>query len=181
MDEQKWTRVSARTVYEGRMTIREHSVQLPDSTPGRYEVDESVPYGAAVLIRDGGDILLSRQYRFPVDGWIHDLPGGAGEDGEQPAEAARREAVEELGIVVGDLTPLQTFYPNPGRSAWPVHLFFAEAAGTLAPKADDPFEQVRCLRIPIADLASLVDRGEIVDPSLLIAWHTATTRGLLAP
>ncbi|GIT78936.1 NUDIX hydrolase [Leifsonia sp. LS1] len=179
MDEQKWTRLSAQTVYAGRTTIREHTVALPDGTPGRYEVDESVPFGAAVLIRDGDDILLSHQYRFPLDRWILDLPGGAGDVGEHPAEAARREAVEELGIVAGDLTHLQVFYPNPGRSAWPVHLFFAEAAATLAPKLDDPFEQVRCRRIPIADLAALVAGGEIVDPSLLIAWHTAVARGLL--
>ena len=77
----------------------------------------------AALLIDGDDVILSRQYRYPLRRWIYDLPGGAGRVGETPVAAAMREVEEELGIIPVDLTLLHTFSTNPGRSAWMVHLF----------------------------------------------------------
>lgn len=53
-----------------------------------------VPY-AAVLLDDGGRLLLGRQYGgYPCP------PGGRIEDGETPRGAAARELLEEAGVVV---------------------------------------------------------------------------------
>lgn len=63
-----------------------------------------------------------------------------------PRDAALRELEEEAGLVAGELIPLHTFFVNPGRSAWPVHV---------------------------------IARGEIVDPTLIVARATAAVRGIL--
>jgi len=67
-------------------------------------------------------VLLTRQYRYPINRWIYDLPGGAGAEDEIPAEAASCQLEEELGVIPNDLALLHTFFVNPGRSAWPEDL-----------------------------------------------------------
>jgi len=67
-------------------------------------------------------VLLTRQYRYPINRWIYDLPGGAGAEDEIPAEAASCQLEEELGLIPNDLALLHTFFVNPGRSAWPEDL-----------------------------------------------------------
>lgn len=135
---------------------------------------------AALLVVDG-DVLLSRQYRYPIDRWIFDLPAGGADAGEHPAEAARREVEEELGLVPTDLRPLHTFFSNPGLSTWPVHLFFGTVVEPGTPATDDAAEQVRLVRMPLAELDARIADGDIVDPSLLVARTMAAARGWLPP
>jgi ADP-ribose pyrophosphatase len=161
------------------MTVAEHSVRLPGGRTIQYEVDESVPFAVATLVYDGEHVFLTRQYRYPIGQWIFDLPGGAGEVDEEPIEAARRELEEELGLVAVDLRPLHSFYVNPGRSAWPVHVFACTSTSEGSAHLDDPIEQVRLVSMTVAQLDSLIASGEIVDPTLLIARAMAAVVGFL--
>lgn len=180
--ESSWTTLATTTVYDGRMTLVEHQVSTADGSRSDYLVDESIPFSVATLITDGVDVVLSRQYRYPLDRWIYDLPGGAGRRDEQPVDAARREVEEELGIAVDELRLLHTFFMNPGRARWPTHVFVAlsEArAGTA--DASDPFEQVRLARLALAELDRLLATGVIVDPPLIVARAAAAAQGILPP
>lgn len=181
-DEPEWTTLSQSVAYRGRVLLVDHDVRLDDGTEISYEVDESVPFAVATLVVEGDDVFLARQYRYPLRRWIFDLPGGAGHIGERPSDAARRELEEELGVIPKDLVPLHTFFANPGRAAWPVHLFLA-ASGIREGQPDtaDPAEQVRLVRIPLHELDHLIAEGEIVDPSLVIARAMSAARGMLPP
>lgn len=162
------------------MTVVNHAVRLSNGTETIYEVDDSIPFAVATLVVDGDDVLVARQYRYPLRRWIFDLPGGAGRVGEEPIEAAQRELEEELGIVAADLRALHTFYANPGRASWPVHLFVS-TAGTRTGSADasDPAEQVRAVRMRLSELDTLIAHGDIVDPSLIVARAAGAAAGIL--
>lgn len=82
---------------------------------------------AAVFVRDGeGRILLVRS---DTGNWM--LPGGAVDPGERPAEAARREAFEEAGVVVEPVRIAGVFsgpeyrhrYPNGDEIAYVLTVF----------------------------------------------------------
>lgn len=180
--EESWTTLGRVVVHQGRVTLSDHSVRLSDGSTAHYEVDESIPFAVATLVIDGSHVVLTRQYRYPIDRWIYDLPGGAGEAGEAPEEAARRELEEELGLIPADLLPLHTFFVNPGRAAWPAHIFVCTRA-TAGGHRDrsDPAENVRSVRLGIADLDSLIASGDIVDPTLIVARAAAATAGILPP
>ncbi len=69
-----------------------------------YPARPVVGIGVAVLRPGTGmtEVLLVRRGKPPSLGsWA--LPGGAQEIGETAAEAARREILEECGIVIGDV------------------------------------------------------------------------------
>jgi len=180
--EQGWETVRRAEVYAGRVRLIDHTVVLADGTRTSYEVDESIPFAVATLVVDDEYVVLTRQYRYPLDRWIYDLPGGAGGENETPEAAAKRELEEELGLIPNMLIPLHTFYVNPGRAAWPVHLFLCDA-GAAAGSVDtsDPAEQVRQARIELRELDAAIAGGEIVDPSLIVARACASARGLLPP
>ncbi|MGN8024996.1 NUDIX domain-containing protein [Microbacterium sp. 22242] len=179
--EPRWRWLSTRQLHRGRVMLDADEVELPGGAVVAYEVDRSVPYAVATLVLLGGDVLLSRQYRYPIDRWILDLPGGGGTLSETPEAAARRELEEELGLVAHELIPLHTFASDPGRNVWSTHLFFATGVRRGHALLDDPAEQVRLARMPLAELDRLIAEGEILDPSLLIARTMAAAKGLLPP
>ncbi|BCW88777.1 ADP-ribose pyrophosphatase [Alphaproteobacteria bacterium SO-S41] len=83
-------------------------------------------------------VVLQRQFRFPVhlaglDALIVELPGGIVEPGEAPEAAARREAIEELGVAPTDIIPAFTFLPSPGSLFEEVHLFVARIDACTLP------------------------------------------------
>lgn len=180
MEEGRWERVSSRVVRDGRMLLREHVVVLPDGSTSSYDVDESNPFAVAVLAQPApGRVLLTRQYRFPLDRWIHDLPGGAGHVGETPEQVARRECEEEVGLVPGALVHLHTYFHNPGRASWPTHLFYAADLTTGAADTSDAAEVVRRVELRVEEVDRLVEDGVVVDPALFMAWTVARRRGLV--
>ncbi len=147
-----------------------------------YEVDESCPFVVAVLgITEAGELRLAREYRYPVGRWIYDLPGGGGEPGESPTEAARREYEEETGLIPLDLAHLHTFSQNPARLAYPCHLFWSSEFTMGRPIVGDAQEDVRVVEMPVNEFDRLVLAGDIIDPPLLIARFIAAAKGLLPP
>jgi 8-oxo-dGTP diphosphatase len=75
------------------VTFRPHS-PAPSS-------NDSKPYAALVFAFDEDRIVLAN---IRDRGWC--VPGGRIEPGEKPEDAARREAWEEAGLCLGELTPL---------------------------------------------------------------------------
>ncbi len=85
------------------------------------------PGAVAVLALDErGRVLVERQYRPAVGGWVLEIPAGTLEPGEEPLEAARRELLEETGYEASRLCHMASFYPSPGVSSEVIHVYLAE-------------------------------------------------------
>jgi len=72
-------------------------------------------YLAVVATTREGDLLLVRQFRPAVERYTLELPAGHVEPGESPADAARRELMEEAGCRVGQIELLGHLLPDTGR------------------------------------------------------------------
>jgi ADP-ribose pyrophosphatase len=176
----KWKRFGQKTAYKGRAHIIVYDAELPNGQRTTYEVEHGDGKAVAVLIKTADNkIVLTHQFRFPLDRWIYDLPGGGSPASEDLEEAAIRECREEVGIRPKKLIKLATFYPNPGRIDWTANLFFCDEFEESELKIDDPSETVEKVLMPVEELDKLIRNQEIVDPSLLIAWHTARNMGYI--
>ncbi|MEK6535978.1 MAG: NUDIX hydrolase [Actinomycetota bacterium] len=119
--------LSSEYVYKGRVIrLRLDQVELPDGHRTIREVMEHP--GAAVIVPVDGDgtVHLVRQYRDAIGRQLLEVPAGKLDPGEDPADCARRELREELGLTAGKLTRLTAFYSSPGFCDEILHVFLAE-------------------------------------------------------
>lgn len=133
--------------------------------------------GVAVLLQDDDGRILLVRHTYGPQGWA--LPGGGLGQGEDPAQAARREMREELGCKLNCLEPLQVVEEVLSSGPHMAHLYTARPAS--APRADlreiaevrwlalaelPAFPLTRVTRRRLAELGYLV-AGELpaVDPS----------------
>jgi ADP-ribose pyrophosphatase len=160
--------LSSRTAYTGRIfDVTVDRVRLPHGREADLEVVRHK--GSIVLIPmiDDGRVLLVRQYRHAVGRFLWELPAGSLESGEDPAEGARRECHEELGLIADELVRLQTFYPTPGFCTETMTFF--RASRLREPRADDPMahqdedEDIEVRSFTIAELRMLIASGDIAD------------------
>jgi nudix-type nucleoside diphosphatase (YffH/AdpP family) len=144
--------------------------------------------GATVLLYDveRETVLLTRQFRYPVyvnghpDGMFVETAAGL-LDGDDPAAAIRREASEELGVVIGELEPVFAVWTSPGSVTEKVHCFAAPytPASRVGPGgglADDG-EDIGAVELPFAQALKQIETGEIADAKTIMLLQWAALRG----
>lgn len=133
---------------------------------------------AAVLLyaREGGTVILTRQFRLPphLNGdpaWMIEAPAGL-LDGEAPAIAAYREAVEETGYAPADLVFLFEVYTSCGSLTEKCACFLGRytpgekvsAGGGLASEGED----IEVFELPFEEALAMTTDGRIVDAKTVL-------------
>lgn len=80
---------------------RRKSVDTLKSVTHDNQPDGVILYGVYGEKKD--KVVLIRQYRYPVDGYVYEFPAGLVEPGEDMVDAGIREMFEETGL---DFTPV---------------------------------------------------------------------------
>jgi len=151
-----------RYVFEGRaVMLRVDTVITPD---GRQTTREIVEHDAcvAVVVADGDDIILVRQYRDPVTAELLEIPAGGVEPGEDAVAAVKRELAEEIGFEPRNVTPLGGFYSAPGFCTEYLHLYLATELVPRRLYAEDT-ERISVVRVSRAEIPGMIRCGEIQD------------------
>lgn len=129
-------------------------------------------YGERVgLVVDGPDgILLTRQYRHLIDRVSWEIPGGKVDKGEDLDEAARRECLEETGILCHELKHLLMFHPGLDTLYNPTHLFHTQIF-ERKPALELVHSDEVCGQewVPLEKCISMISSQTIVDSLSVIA------------
>ncbi len=117
-------------MHERLLTTRLFSVEQRTYSAGEKEPirrDVVVHPGAVVVlaILDDHRVVMIRNYRYPVEEELLELPAGTMEPDEAPIETARRELEEETGYRAGRMQPFVTFFTSPGICTERMHAFVA--------------------------------------------------------
>ena len=94
--------------FNGRIiNLRTDTVRLPNGAEAGREVVEH-PGGVCVApLTKEGDLLFVRQYRYPYEEVVLELPAGKRDrGGEDPLECGKRELMEETGATAKQYTSL---------------------------------------------------------------------------
>ncbi|MCI0706748.1 MAG: NUDIX hydrolase [Ignavibacteriae bacterium] len=130
-----------------------------------HEVAEHPGGAVAVPVMDDGTLLLVRQYRYPIQKYILELPAGKLSPGEDPQLCAARELEEETGYSAEKLTKLTGIYTTPGFCTELLHIYLAE--GLKKSPAGQQLEEgewsLTLERVPFAKAVAMIEKGEIVD------------------
>jgi ADP-ribose pyrophosphatase len=81
--------------------------------------DRVASNGAVVIIpllKSSNEVILVRQYRPPVDGFVIEFPAGLIDDGETATTTATRELLEETGYHGSVISVSNNTYNSPGMS-----------------------------------------------------------------
>ena len=166
--------VKIEPIYVGWTKFSVATFRLDDGSVIRREIEDH-GRAASVLPYDPERrvALVARQFRGPVR--LADMPdfleppAGIIDEGESAADCARREAMEEVGVRLGELEALGTYWASPGSTMERSDLFLApySAADRIeAGGGTDDHEDIEVIETPLQDLAGMIDRGELQDLKL---------------
>jgi ADP-ribose pyrophosphatase len=185
-----------RIAFDGHFKIVRYRLrhELFHGGMGKELVREVFERGHAVAVlpydpaRD--QVVLVEQFRIgaleiPGDPWLLEPVAGIIDEGETPVEVARREAIEEAGLELQDLTPACTYFVSPGGTSETCQVLIgrieAPPAGGVHGLADEG-EDIRVHVVPLDEALKGIDDGRIRVASTIVAlqWlglHRAEVRG----
>jgi ADP-ribose pyrophosphatase len=156
-------------VYSGKVVdLDVDEVEEPGGIRGTREVVRQRGSVAALPVHDDGRLVLVRQYRYAVDDVVWELPAGRQDSGETPAEGARRELEEEVGLRAGHLERLLEFWTTPGFCDEVMHLFRATRLESVParPEAD---ENIEWAAFTLDEAREMIRRGEVREGKTVVA------------
>lgn len=152
----------------GMLTVKRDQVRLPNGNVSQREY--VVHPGAVVIVPllPNGNVILEKQFRYPLHQVFIELPAGKIDAGEELLTAGQRELLEETGYSASEWIKLGHQHPCIGYSNEVIHIYLARGLSAGKHRRDDD-EHLEVFEAPFADCISMIHHGEITDGKTIIA------------
>ena len=155
-----WTIKNTRKIYENDFfEVFEDEVIQPDGKDSTYATIHLLPGASVLPLDDDGFIYLTKQFRYALEREDLEVVSGAIED-EEPLEAARREAKEEIGIEAEEWTDFGVIESDTSITNSKAHLFLARKLKFGKPEREGT-EQIETVKMKFDEALDKVLKGEI--------------------
>lgn len=161
---------ASKKIYDGVILhVYKDSVTLPNGKSAGRELIRHVGAVGIVPMTDDGKVYVERQYRYPLDMVITEIPAGKLDSkSEDRLAAAKRELKEETGITAEEWTDLGVYYPAAAYTDEKITLYLAKGLHFGEQKLDDD-EFLNIEAVPLNELYEQVMSGEITDGKTQVA------------
>ena len=158
--------LAATRIFDLRGVDYRHPVR---GTQREFVVIDAPDWVNVLALTPCGRLVMVNQFRYGVDCFSWEIPGGVIERGEDPVAAALRELQEETGYVGKSARLLGSVHPNPAIMNNRCHLVLVEAAVRTMEQAWDPDEEIEVAALPVAEVYSWAQTGRITHSLVLNA------------
>jgi ADP-ribose pyrophosphatase len=141
---------------------RGQAVKLPN---GRTVRITFIDHPGAVIIApflNKDTVVMMRQFRPALKKYIYELPAGTLDPDESIVSCARRELLEETGLLAKKMIKLGSIYPVPGYSTEVIHIFKAELL-TLTKAQPEDYEVIETMPMSKSKVRQLLRDGKLMD------------------
>lgn len=160
--------------------VYKDSVTLPNGEPAGRELIRHVGAVGVVPLTDDGKVIVERQFRYPLDKVLTEIPAGKLDSKQEDRlDAAKRELQEETGITADSWTDLGVYYPAAAYTDEVLTIYLAEGLHFGEQNLDED-EFINVEAVPLTELLEQVMDGTIGDGKTLVGiLKTAKIKGLL--
>ena len=167
-------RLSSRRIFEGNiLNLRLDEVKLENGVVATREIVEHRGAAAIVPLLDNGEVVLVRQYRYPVESELLEIPAGTLQPNEDPKDCAIRELEEETGYRCGKIVEMGACFLAPGYSTEKIHIFLAKGLAKTQTHMDED-EKITTEIYPLNAALEKITTGEIRDAKSIVGLHLAS-------
>lgn len=165
-----WREIRRQHVASCRIFDVERSIAASPADGSEHDFFRilSAEWVQIIPLTQADEVVMVRQYRHGSQSIVLEIPGGLIDEGEDPAEAAIRECLEETGFRAHTVHPLGAINPNPAIHAHKLHSFYSRGVEKVADVQNTATEFTEVELVPLAGLAGRLRAGDI-DHSLVAA------------
>lgn len=160
--------LSTAKMYSGDLLhVHRDEVRLPN---GKVSVREYIRHPGAVVVlplTESGELILERQYRYPLGRDFIEVPAGKIDPGEQTLACAQRELLEETGYKARDWRYVTTVYPCIGFADEKLVYYLAQGLEFEGHQRDED-EFMEIFSLPLDQALAMVRTGEICESKTII-------------
>lgn len=159
-----WTTLHSEEIYSNPwISLSEHKVLNPAGGKGIYGVVNFKNLAIGILPLDSEyNTWLVGQYRYPLNSYSWEIPEGGGKLNVNPLESAKRELLEETGLIAEEWQLILEMHLSNSVSDEKALLYVAK---NLTQKEAQPeeTEQLVVKKMPFSQAYQMVLSGEITD------------------
>jgi 8-oxo-dGTP pyrophosphatase MutT (NUDIX family) len=169
---ERWQKTGGGLTSEfGVFRVRRYRARSPRTGEERpISVIDSDGWVNVVPVTPENEIVFVRQFRHGTQAFTLEIPGGLVDPGEDPAEAARRELLEETGYAGGEPSLLGIVEPNPAILSNRCHTYLVRDAALVGQPSLEPGEDVVVATLPVREVPLAIADGRIAHALVICAF-----------
>jgi ADP-ribose pyrophosphatase len=156
----------------GMLTVKRDQVRLYNGHVSQREYVVHPGAVAVVPLLPNGNVVLERQFRYPLHQVFIELPAGKIDPGEDILITGQRELLEETGYEAQQWVKLGLQHPCIGYSNEVIHMYLARGLSAGVHRRDED-ESLEVFEASFDRCMAMILSGEITDGKTIVALHFA--------
>ncbi len=166
-------RIHTRPTYTSKIFELEFRDYLDDEQQqhDNIAVLQSADAANVIPITNDNNVLLVKQYRFGIEDYTIEIPGGLVEKGEEQLLGVQRELLEETGYQAERWEFLGSVYSNPVFITSEIHHYIAFGAVKTDTQNLDFDEEIDLIEMPVKEVLAKLEDGFFKHPHTVSALN----------
>lgn len=167
----KWKHLGTEKKFNDNVFDIEHRRYWYEPAGGTipFSILNMADWVVIIPVTKDNKVVLVKQFRAGVGGYIYEFPGGAVEKNEELLNAGARELLEETGYIAENMELLSVINPNPAFMTNKCGVVLAEGCTQSGKMDTDMFEDVEPEEFTKEELKQMIREGNFIHSIALAA------------